>query len=168
MANYAFMYPSLFFFLTMSEFFRPCPISKEEFFPPCQNFSPFPSYMLGKIPSWVTEGIPAYLMQKNAVVSGDSKNIPLTVEVIICRMYGYIPQECRKIFLFYSVCLLCFANAIFLNNYVCFALLDSQFNINLLPLALIFEFLNVNMFASLQNKFFYCRTCLLCFTRFTV
>jgi hypothetical protein len=59
-------------------------ISKEEFFPPCRNFSPFPSYIPGKIPSLLTEGIPAYLIQKIAV--GGSKNIPLTAEGIIRRM----------------------------------------------------------------------------------
>ncbi len=105
--------PSLFFrpcrnfsdnvgiFPTMSEFFRTCPISKEEFFPSCRNFSPFPSYMPGKKPSLLTEGIPAYLMQKNAV--GGSKNIPLTAEGIFCRMYGHIPQKCRKAFPFFTV-----------------------------------------------------------------
>jgi hypothetical protein len=40
--------------------------------------------MPGKIPSLLTEGIPAYLMQKNAV--GGSNNIPLTAEGIIRRM----------------------------------------------------------------------------------
>ena len=78
LVNYAFMYPSLSFIPTMSEFFRlcgnfsdyvgifptiweffqPCPISKEEFFPPCRNFSQFPSYMPGKIPSLLMEGLP--------------------------------------------------------------------------------------------------------------
>jgi hypothetical protein len=38
----------------------------------------------GKISSLLTEGIPAYLMQKNAV--GGSKYIPLTAEGIIRRM----------------------------------------------------------------------------------
>jgi hypothetical protein len=40
--------------------------------------------MPGKTPSLQTEGIPAYLMQKNAV--GGSKNIPLTAEGIIRRL----------------------------------------------------------------------------------
>jgi hypothetical protein len=41
--------------------------------------------MPGKIPSLLTEGIPAYLMQKNTV--GDSKNIPLT-EPVFVNVYG--------------------------------------------------------------------------------
>ncbi len=77
-------------FPTMLEFFRPCwnfidhvriflamsdisdqtgifqlfSLSTKGFFPPCHNFSPFPPYILGKIPSLQTEGIPAYSMQK--------------------------------------------------------------------------------------------------------
>jgi hypothetical protein len=73
----------------MSEFFRPCwnyfcpfPISTEGFFPPCRNFSPFPPYFPEKIPSLLTEGIPAYL-----------KNIPLITASIVCRA---IPQRKEK------------------------------------------------------------------------
>jgi hypothetical protein len=57
--------------------------------------------MMEKNPSLLTEGIPAYLMQKNAV--GGSKNIPLTAEGIFCSMSGHIPQECRTTFPFFTV-----------------------------------------------------------------
>jgi hypothetical protein len=43
------------------------------------------------------------------------------------------------------------------------ASLDSQFNINLLHFATIFKFFNINMFASLRNKFSNYRTCFLRF-----
>jgi hypothetical protein len=56
-----------------------------------------------------------------------------------------------------------FANLIFGNKYVRFALLDSQFNINLLRFASIFKFFKINMFASLRNKFSNYRTCSLRF-----
>ncbi len=46
-----------------------------------------------------------------------------------------------------------FANLIFGNNYVRFASLDSQVNVNFLRFASIYKFLNINMFASLRNKF---------------
>jgi hypothetical protein len=72
------MYPSLSFIPTMSEFFRLCgnfsdhdPFPRRnfshhvgifptmsEFFPSCRNFSQFPSYMPGKIPSLLMEGLP--------------------------------------------------------------------------------------------------------------
>ncbi len=55
-----------------------------EFFPPCRNFSQFPSYMPGKIPSLLMEGLPRLSDAKNAV--GGSKNIPLTAEGIIRHM----------------------------------------------------------------------------------
>ncbi len=65
------MCPSLSFFVTMSEFFRPCPISKEEFFPPCRNFSLhvgiFPNshpICWEKSPPCWWKGSPVYLMQK--------------------------------------------------------------------------------------------------------
>jgi hypothetical protein len=54
-----------------------------EFFPPCRYFTQFPSYMPGKIPSLLMEGLPGLSDAKNAV--GDSKNIPLTAEGIIRR-----------------------------------------------------------------------------------
>jgi hypothetical protein len=47
-----------------------------------------------------------------------------------------------------------FANLVFGNNYVRFASLDSQVNVNFLRFASIFKFLTINMFASLQNNFF--------------
>ena len=43
-------------------------------------------------------------------------------------------------------------------KHVRFALLDLQFNINLLRFASIFKFFNINMFASLRNKFSNYRT----------
>ncbi len=111
LVNYAFMYPSLSFIPTMSEFFRlcgnfsdyvgifptmweffrPCPISKEEFFPPSRNFSHqvgiFPNshpICREKSPPCWWKGYLVYLMQKNSV--GGSKNIPLTAEGIIRHM----------------------------------------------------------------------------------
>jgi hypothetical protein len=77
-------------FPTMWEFFRQCgnfPTMshfQRGFFPPCRNFSQFPSYMPGKIPSFLMEGLPGLSDAKNAV--GDSKNIPLTAEGIIRHM----------------------------------------------------------------------------------
>jgi hypothetical protein len=98
------MYPSLPFIPTMSEFFRLCENFSDyvgifptmshlqggifptmsEFFPPCRNFSQFPSYMPGKIPSLLMEGLPGLSDAKNAL--GGSKNIPLTAEGIIRHM----------------------------------------------------------------------------------
>jgi hypothetical protein len=51
--------------------------------PTMSEFFPLPILYAGKIPSLLTEGFPAYLMQRNAV--GGSKNIPLTAEGIIRR-----------------------------------------------------------------------------------
>ncbi len=48
-------------------------------------------------------------------------------------------------------------------NYVHFASLDSQFNINLLLFASIIKLCNINIFASLRNKFSHYRTCSLRF-----
>jgi hypothetical protein len=48
------------------------------------EFFPIPTLPAGKNPLPVDGGIPAYLMQKNAV--GGRKNIPLTAEGIIRRM----------------------------------------------------------------------------------
>ncbi len=45
-------------FPTMSHFQGGIFPTMSEFFPPCRNFSQFPSYMLGKIPSLLMEGIP--------------------------------------------------------------------------------------------------------------
>ena len=97
------MYPPYLFsdhvgtFPAMLEFFRPFPISKEDIFPPCRNFSPFLFYMPDKISSFLTEGISANLMQKNA--EGSSKNIPLTAEEssVICKA---ITCKCAENFSF--------------------------------------------------------------------
>jgi hypothetical protein len=55
------------------------------------SFSSSPLFIPGKLPSLLTEGIPGYLMGKNAV--GVSKNIPLTTEGIIRRTLGHFPTE---------------------------------------------------------------------------
>jgi hypothetical protein len=59
--------------------------------------------------------------------------------------------------------LLRFADLFFGNNYVRFAPLDSQFNIKLLRFASIIKFFNINIFASLRNKFPSYRKCSLRF-----
>jgi hypothetical protein len=52
----------------------------------------------------------------------------------------------RNNFFYYQTCSLCFAS------------LDSQFNINLFRFTSIFKFFNINMFASLRNQFSNYRT----------
>ncbi len=51
-SNYVGIFP------TMSHFQGGIFPTMSEFFPQCRNFSQFPSYMLGKIPSLLMEGIP--------------------------------------------------------------------------------------------------------------
>ncbi len=57
-----------------------------------------------------------------------------------------------------ETCSLRFKIIFFTIQHVRFASLDSQFNINLLPFPSIFKFFNINMFASLRNKFSNYRT----------
>ena len=91
LVNYAFMYPSLSFTPTMSEFFRLCGNFSDHVPFPRRNFSHhggiFPNshpICREKSPPCWWKGSPVYLMQKNAV--GGSKNIPLTAEGIIRHM----------------------------------------------------------------------------------
>jgi hypothetical protein len=90
------------FFPTILEFFRQFPI------PTVGISSRFPiptlQYIPGKLPSLLTEGIPAYLMKKKNSV-GASKNIPLTKEGILRRMQGIFQQiaaKCFSLFLQYT------------------------------------------------------------------
>jgi hypothetical protein len=57
-----------------------------------------------------------------------------------------------------KTCSLQFEIVFFTIEHVRFALLDSQFSINLLRFASIFKFFSINMFTSLRNKFSNYRT----------
>ena len=91
LVNYAFMYPSLSFIPTMSEFFWLCGNFSYHVPFPRRNFShhvgifpnSHPICREKSHPCW-WKGSLVYLMQKNSV--GGSTNIPLTAEGIIRHM----------------------------------------------------------------------------------
>ncbi len=93
----------------MWEFFRPCPISKEEFFPPCRKFSHhggiFPhSHPIcrEKSPPCWWKGSPVHLMQKNAVWVAVKKKIFLSLlreSSAICKAISRKSAETVSFFL---------------------------------------------------------------------